>query len=119
MSLTPYLMRSSSTIFPLISLLYVRSYSGLVRDLAALNKHELLCQDVWGLGGVEDESLLSNEDRILLDKAAHLTVSGDDAFPQLHMVYEHESRLRVPPTITCYTQSGVKMVDLTDEEQFE
>lgn len=91
--------------------------SGLVRDFAALNKHELLCQDVWGLGDVEDEKQLFEDDRTLLDRVAHLTVSGNDAFPQLHSTFEHDSRLRVPPAIKCYTQSGVKMVDLIDEEK--
>jgi hypothetical protein len=90
--------------------------SGLIRDLAALNKHELLCQDVCGLADVEDERQLNEDDRTLLDQVAHLTISGNDAFPQLHMIFGNDSRLRVPPAIKCYTQSGIKMVDLTDEE---
>ena len=90
--------------------------SGLVRDFAALNKHELLCQDIWGLADVEDEKPLFEDDRALLDRVAHLTVSGNEAFPQLHTIFEHDSRLHVPPAIKCYTQSGVKMVGLTDEE---
>ncbi len=93
--------------------------SGLIRDFAALNRQELLCQDAWGLSDVEDEENLTEDDRAVLDEVAHLTLSGDDAFPQLRTVFENDSRLRVPPTIKCYTQSGVKMVDLTHEEKSE
>ena len=91
--------------------------SGLVRDLASVNKHELLCQDAWGLGDVEDEKRLSEDDRTLLDRVARLTSPGDEAFPQLHTIFEQDSRLRVPPTIKCYTQNGIKMIDLTGEKK--
>lgn len=91
--------------------------SGLIRDLAALNKHELLCQDVWGLADVEDERRLSDDDRSLLDQVAHLTVARSNDLSQLRMIFEHDSRLRVPPVTKCYTQSGLKMVDLTDDEK--
>lgn len=91
--------------------------SGLVRDLAALNRHELLCQDVWGLADVEDEQQVSEDDRILLDRVAHLTLSGNEGFPQLQTLFEHDSRLRVPTVVRCYTQSTAKMIDLTGEEE--
>jgi|SRR5690348_7739011 len=91
--------------------------AGLIRDLAALNRHELLCQDVWGLADVEDEKQISEDDRIVLDKVAQLTLSGDDTFPQLQKLFERDSRLRVFAAIKCYTQSGVKMVDLIDITQ--
>lgn len=62
--------------------------SGLVRDLAALNKHELLCQDVWGLADVEDVRQLSDDDRKLLDQVAQSTLAGNDDLPHLHANFE-------------------------------
>ena len=90
--------------------------SGLVRDLAALNKQELLCQDVWGLGEVEEDDGLSEGDLTLLDRVATLTLADNSSFPELCAVYENEVRLYVPPVIKCYTQVGVRMVDLTAQE---
>lgn len=90
--------------------------SGLVRDIAALNKQELLCQDTWGLGDVEDGQTVADDDLILLDRVADLTLAGDDAFPLLQGIFENESRLHVPAAIKCYTQSGVKMINLTAGE---
>jgi hypothetical protein len=92
--------------------------SGLVRDLAALNKQELLCQDVWGLGEVEEDDRLSEGDLTLLDRAAALTLADSSSFPELCTLYESDTRLRVPPVIKCYTQAGVRIVNLTAEEEF-
>jgi hypothetical protein len=33
-------------------------------------------------------------------------------------LFESDMRLRVPPAIKCYTQAGVRMVDLAAEEEF-
>ena len=33
------------------------------------------------------------------------------------MIFKNDSRLRVLAAIKCYTQSGIKLVDLTDEEK--
>lgn len=33
-------------------------------------------------------------------------------------LFENEVCLRVPPVIKCYTQAGVRMVNLTVEEEF-
>ena len=84
--------------------------SGLVRDLAALNKQELLCQDVWRLGEIEDEEQLSEDDLTLLDRVASITLAGNDAFSDLRTIYENDARLRVPPTIKSFTQNGVKLI---------
>jgi hypothetical protein len=89
--------------------------SGLVRDLAALNNQELLCQDVWGLGEVDDS--LSEDDLTLLDRVATFTLADNSSFPDLRALYESDMRLRVPPVIKCYTQAGVRMVHLTAQEK--
>jgi len=90
--------------------------SGLMRDLAALNKQELLCQDVWALGEVEEDRL-SEDDLTLLDRVATLTLADNSSGKELYEVYENEVRLRVPPVIKCYTQAGVRVVNLTAQEK--
>ena len=89
--------------------------SGLVRDLAALNKQELLCQDVWGFGEIEDEAQLFQDDLSLLDRVATITLADNDAFTELRALYENNVRLQVPPVIKCFTQNGVKMISLATQ----
>ncbi|HEV2473921.1 MAG TPA: transglutaminase-like domain-containing protein, partial [Chthonomonadales bacterium] len=90
--------------------------SGLARDLAALNKLELLCQDAWGLGDLEGG--LSEDDLALLDRIANLSLSEHD-LAELRVVYENDNRLRVPKVIKCYTQDGVKKVNVATGEYVE
>jgi hypothetical protein len=90
---------------------YVQSQ--LVRDLAAMNKMELLCWDCWGLGQADPDGDPSPEDTILLDRVAGLTQAGNEAFTELRAIYEHHQHLRVPPVITSYTRAGPRRVDLS------
>jgi hypothetical protein len=68
----------------------------VVRDLASLNKMEMLPWDVWGLMKMTDAGI-TDEKKALLDRVAALTLKGDDAFGDLREVYESDSRLQVPP----------------------
>jgi hypothetical protein len=70
----------------------------ILRDLAALNRMELLPWDVWGMMPRTDADI-TPEQLALLDKLAALTVSGDEAFPELRRLYESDERLRVPTTV--------------------
>lgn len=81
----------------------------LVRDLAALNRREMLPWDGWGLveGG---DPAISADDLALLDRAAELTLAGNDRFDEMRALYEGSDSLRVPATITCYGQSGFQKV---------
>ncbi len=88
--------------------------SGLIRDLGGLNKQELLCQDVWGLGEVEDDSNVSSDDLILLDRVARITLTPD-ALHEIQVIYQTERRLQVPSKVKCYAQDGVKMINLITE----
>jgi hypothetical protein len=99
-------------IFDLKGLWFVRG--NLVRDLAALNKWELLPWDSWGLCETP-ESELTPEDLALLDKAAALTCGDAPDFEHVRALYEGEARLRVPPTIRSYTAGGVRTVHLPVE----
>jgi hypothetical protein len=70
----------------------------ILRDLAALNRMELLPWDVWGMMPRTDADL-TPEQLALLDKLAALTVAGDEAFPKLRRLYESDERLRAPNTV--------------------
>jgi hypothetical protein len=79
----------------------------LVRDVAALNKVEMLPWDSWGLVTIEggDEALPA-ADLVALDEMAAL--SGGDAadFAGIRERYEASDRWRVPPIITTFTPAG-------------
>lgn len=87
----------------------------VVRDVAALNKMELLQWDAWGLIDKEDAHL-SEGDMALLDVAASLSEqasSGDTSvFERLRTLYETDDRLRVPKVIRSYGAGGLREVDL-------
>ncbi len=70
----------------------------VVRDLASLNRMEMLPWDVWGLMEMGDASL-TPEKKALLDRVAALTFAGDDSFANAREIYESDNRLRVPPVV--------------------
>jgi hypothetical protein len=82
-----------------------------VRDVASLNKMELLPWDSWGIIETRDENLSAN-DLTFLDHVAELTNSDAPEFINLHQLYETDDRLHVPGMIRSYTQAGVQVVDL-------
>ncbi|MBN1991963.1 MAG: transglutaminase domain-containing protein, partial [Anaerolineae bacterium] len=96
-------------IFDLHGMWFIRG--NLVRDLAALNKVELLPWDGWGLGD-KDEQALTREDLALLDRAAALTLAGNESFAEMRAFYQAEDELRVPPVIRSYSNKGMQLVDL-------
>lgn len=90
-------------IFEMKGLWFVRG--DFVRDVAALNKVELLPWDSWGLAEARDEDL-TPADWSFLDDVAALTCGDVPAFAEVRQRYESDDRLRVPPTVRSYTQSG-------------
>lgn len=88
----------------------------LVRDVASLNKMELLPWDVWGLAYVEGgDDALSETDLGALDEMAAL--SGGDAvdeqtFERIRREYEAGENWRVPLVITSFTNAGPQQVNL-------
>lgn len=70
----------------------------LIRDLAALNKMEMLPWDVWGAMPKPDEALQENG-LAFYDRLAEPTRSPDAAFEEVRRLYEADDRLRVPPTV--------------------
>jgi hypothetical protein len=75
----------------------------LLRDLAALNKVELLPWDCWGImneiAGDED---ISETHLRLLDEVAQLTTAADTPLSAIRAIYENEPGLRVPPTVRSH-----------------
>lgn len=82
-----------------------------VRDVASLNKVELLPWDSWGLAEGGDEAL-SAGDLALLDHLAELTRGDVPDFDPVRLLYETDQRLRVPTAIHSYTEAGVQTVEL-------
>ncbi|MEA2575239.1 MAG: hypothetical protein QOH93_2537 [Chloroflexia bacterium] len=81
--------------------------SQLVRDLASLNKVEMLADDTWGLAHTAFDYLWENDLR-LLDRVARTTLAGNEAFPELRALYDSESRLRVPAVINTYVNDTLQ-----------
>lgn len=70
----------------------------LVRDLAGLNKVEMLPWDCWGAIPQPNEQL--SEDQFdFFDRLAELTRDPDASFDELRRLYESDERLRVPKTV--------------------
>ncbi len=82
----------------------------VVRDVAALQKLELLPWDGWGVMGTDDGAL-SDADWALLDRAAVLSSDGVGRSEELVALYG-DSRLRVPRRIVSYDRGGPREVDL-------
>lgn len=97
-------------IFDMHGLWFVRG--DFVRDVAALNKVELLPWDSWGLAEGGDE-MLTADDYALLDRLAELTCGDVPDDVPVCRLYEGDARLRVPATISSYTQAGKQTVTLT------
>jgi len=96
-------------IFNMKGLWFVRG--NFVRDVAALNKVELLPWDGWGIIDKPDEAL-SAEDLAFLDQVAALTRGDVPDFAEVQRLYAQDHRLHVPPIINSYTQTGKQTVEL-------
>ncbi|MDI9547859.1 MAG: transglutaminase-like domain-containing protein [Chloroflexota bacterium] len=97
-------------IFDMHGLWFVRG--DFLRDVAALNKTELLPWDGWGLADAPDEALTA-EDYALLDQIAELTYGDVPDFDVLRALYAADDRLRVPDTIRSYSDVGAVAVQLS------
>ncbi|MBO0759002.1 MAG: transglutaminase domain-containing protein, partial [Bradyrhizobiaceae bacterium] len=70
----------------------------LVRDVAALNKIEILPWDVWGAQPLPNSSL-NNDQLAFLDQLAELTCRPDETFGALRALYQSDDRVRVPGSV--------------------
>jgi hypothetical protein len=76
----------------------------VVRDLAAFAKRELLPWDGWGLMADPHES--DAVELALLDRAAALTLAGDERHAERLALQSREPALRVPPTVLSFNLGG-------------
>jgi hypothetical protein len=70
----------------------------LVRDIAALNKMEMLPWDVWGAQPKPDEQI-NDEQFEFFDKLAALSRDPDASFGELRKLYAENQNLRVPASV--------------------
>jgi hypothetical protein len=65
----------------------------LIRDLASLNRIEMLPWDVWGMM-LAPTATISDDDRTFLDRVAGLTLGGDDMIAALREIHD-DPRVKV------------------------
>lgn len=70
--------------------------SGLLRDLAGLNKLELLCTDSWGLGSKDQ---FSSREVTLLDHIADITIREHDDLQSLRWTFEGWTKVKAPSAL--------------------
>lgn len=95
-------------IFDMNGLGFVRG--NLVRDVASLNKMELLPWDCWGV--ILTESLDNPDDLAVLDEVASLSAGDIPHFETLRTRYESDSRFRVDDTLLSYVNGNMIQVSV-------
>lgn len=71
--------------------------SSQLRDVAALNKREMLPWNCWA--GVRRNEPYPDDLFALHDRLAALTLDPDAHFAELRQLYETDTRLKVPPVV--------------------
>lgn len=82
-----------------------------LRDVAALNKMELLPWDCWGMILTEYETF-PPDDLSMLDRLAELTSIDVPAFDTVRQIYESDPRLRVRDSIQSYVNGSIEYIAL-------
>ena len=82
-----------------------------IRDVAALNKIELLPWDCWGLS-FTDYTTLPPADLSMLDRLADLTCTDVPDFDTVRQLYESDPRLRVGDEIQSYINGNMERIEL-------
>jgi hypothetical protein len=81
--------------------------ASVLRDLAALNKREMLAWDVWGPAlGVQPAAWPPPAAAQRLDEVAALTAGPTVDWGRLRGLYAGSEDLRVPPVVTSFTARG-------------
>jgi len=82
-----------------------------IRDVASLNKVELLPWDCWGMI-LMDYATLPPDDLSMLDRLADLTYRDVPDFHVVHQLYESDPRLRVSESIQSFVNGNMQVVQL-------
>ena len=96
-------------IFDMHGLGFVRG--NLVRDVASLNKMELLPWDCWGV--ILSEQLDNSDDLSMLDEVAALTAGDVPNFEAMRSLYESDPRLHVSGSLVSYVNGNKVEVSMT------
>jgi hypothetical protein len=96
-------------IFDMHGLGFVRG--NLVRDVASLNKMELLPWDCWGV--ILSEKLDNPEDLSALDEVAALTANDVPEFDGVRARYETDPRLFIGGKLLSYVNGNMVQVDVS------
>lgn len=83
-----------------------------LRDVASLNKVELLPWDCWGLI-FTDFITLPPDDLSMLDRLAELTCTDVPDFEAVRQIYESDPRLRVGDSIQSYVNGNMEHIVLS------
>ncbi len=95
-------------IFDMHGLGFVRA--DFIRDVASLNKVELLPWDCWGI--IEKADLDDQTDLAFLDRLAVLTSGDVPDFETVRDVYQSDARLRVDSVIHSYGNTGMEINEI-------
>jgi hypothetical protein len=86
--------------------------ANVVRDLAALNKVEVLPWDSWGIANYQPDEEPSEDEAKTYDAIAELTTAGGP-LAELRRIFGESEQVRTPETITSYTTYlGIRQVTL-------
>jgi len=86
----------------------------LVHDLAALNKHEMLLWDTWGLIEVADPT---ERERALLDRVAAVTRAVPPSFAAVRSLYAEEPTLAVSPVVRSHSPAAAQPLTVSLERR--
>jgi hypothetical protein len=95
-------------IFDMHGLGFVRG--NLVRDVASLNKTELLPWDCWGV--ILADSLDNPDDLAVLDEVAALAAEDVPEYEKLQSRYEKDARLRVDGNLLSFVNGSLVPVQV-------
>jgi len=76
--------------------------SRILLDLAALNKHEMLCWEDWGLA-LTPYAEMTPDDLALLNEVAAMTTIDPVPFEQVRSLYERDARLNLSGQIMTFS----------------
>jgi Transglutaminase-like superfamily len=82
----------------------------LVLDLAALNRHEMILWDGWGVMAGADH--VDEETTVRMDEVAAVLADPDAGLDAVRAVYA-AADLRVPPVVTSLVEPGGPLVQVT------
>jgi hypothetical protein len=82
----------------------------LIRDVAALNKVELLPWDCWGI--IEAPESVSTADLAFLDQLAGLTCVDVPDFEAVYSLYRSDLRIHMDGTLHSYVSGGMETVKI-------